>query len=303
MMELQYKNLLVAFVVALFLPNVLPCWHDTTSPYADKWNANKEVCGTIDDNNKVVGGNNVYSTLTWPWLGFMERNGVFICTVQLIAPGWAATAAHCVDGTVLASQLRVTFGQYNKDSSSIWSTQARSVSQVIIHNGWSSVTLRNDIAILRLSSAVSYTSRVRPVCMQWPGSENDDTFDDNCWVAGWGRTSTFGSSSDYLQDLKVNVMSNSDCVAQASPHQDKVTSNHICVEGIPANSGLCYGDSGGPLMCKAGDTEWLLLGITSFKTGYLCGTNDKPDVFTRMSSYSQWVTDTIDARGGPGTVQ
>ncbi|XP_072015767.1 chymotrypsin-like protease CTRL-1 [Amphiura filiformis] len=307
MMELQYKNLLVAFVVALFLPNVLPCWHDSTSPYADKWNANKEVCGTLNDNNKIVNGNSVTSTYTWPWLGIMKRSGSFRCTVELIAPNWATTAAHCVDvdrynQPILASQLTVTFGQANKASSNIWSTQARGVSQIILHNGWSRSSARNDIAILRLSSAVSYTTRVRPVCMQHPGSENDDLLDGNCWVAGWGSLTTGGSTPSYLQDLKVDVISNPTCVAQASPSPFEVTPNHICVEGIAAGSGLCNGDSGGPLMCKYGDTDWLLLGITSFKTHSQCGTTGKPDVFTRMSSYGQWVTDTIDARGGPGTV-
>ncbi|XP_072015765.1 chymotrypsin-like elastase family member 2A [Amphiura filiformis] len=295
MMELQYKNLLVAFVVATFLPNVLPCWHDQTSPYADKWDANKEVCGTLNDNNKIVNGNSVYSSYTWPWLGFMKRSGNFICTVELIAPNWATTAAHCVDGTVLASQLTVTFGQANRASSGT----TRRVSQVIRHHGWSTTSLRNDIAILKLSSAVTYTRRVRPVCMQWPGSEQDDNFDDNCWVAGWGRLSTGGTLPNYLQDKKVNVISNPTCKAKASPYQALIYSNHICVENGPT----CHGDSGGPLMCKVSDTQWLLLGITSWGTaGASCGVANKPDVFTRMSSYGQWVTDVIDARGGPGTV-
>ena len=57
-----------------------------------------EVCGTDPryPNGKIVGGDDVYHTRVWPWLGFMEKGGSFSCTVELISWQWATTAAHCV---------------------------------------------------------------------------------------------------------------------------------------------------------------------------------------------------------------
>ncbi|XP_072015772.1 serine protease 40-like [Amphiura filiformis] len=99
MMELQYKNILaVAFVIATFLPNVMPCWIDEDSSFASEWDENRDMCGTYSNNGKIVGGSDSH-TFYWPWLGFLYVNGK-LCTAELIAWDWVTTAAHCVDNGV-----------------------------------------------------------------------------------------------------------------------------------------------------------------------------------------------------------
>ncbi|MBN3295442.1 KLKB1 protein, partial [Amia calva] len=47
------------------------------------------------------------------------------------------------------------------------------------------------------------------------------------------------------------------------------------------------GDSGGPLVCRKTGQPWVLAGLTSFGAG--CALKDYPGVFTRVSSYRDWI--------------
>ena len=55
---------------------------------------------------------------------------------------------------------------------------------------------------------------------------------------------------------------------------------------------LLQGDSGGPLVCYQGNS-WVQYGITSFGRG--CGLPKKPGVYARVSSFSDWITNTMNS--------
>lgn len=59
----------------------------------------------------------------------------------------------------------------------------------------------------------------------------------------------------------------------------------VCVKGEKKN-GVCSGDSGGPLITL----DNTLLGLTSFGSPKGCEVG-APDVFTRISKYSNWIKD------------
>lgn len=70
---------------------------------------------------------------------------------------------------------------------------SRAVSQVIRHPGYSSQTNDNDIALLRLSSPVTFTNYIQPVCLAAEGSEF--SAGTSCWVTGWGTIGSDGEST------------------------------------------------------------------------------------------------------------
>ena len=51
----------------------------------------------------------------------------------------------------------------------------------------------------------------------------------------------------------------------------------------------CQGDSGGPLVTRQSvDSSWYQVGIVSYGNR-LCGTNEQPTVFTKLSSFLPWI--------------
>jgi len=67
-------------------------------------------------------------------------------------------------------------------------------------------------------------------------------------------------------------------------------------KGSKANS--CQGDSGGPLVCEGSfgetrDEQWYLFGITSF--GAFDCSSYTSSVYTKVSTYVNWITSTIEA--------
>ncbi|XP_075911209.1 chymotrypsin-like elastase family member 3A [Petromyzon marinus] len=67
------------------------------------------------------------------------------------------------------------------------------------------------------------------------------------------------------------------------------------------NCPYMQGDSGGPLNCKT-DRGWEVHGITSFGFPTSCNFDTKPNVFTRVSGYSAWIT-SITGMQFPTTVR
>lgn len=57
----------------------------------------------------------------------------------------------------------------------------------------------------------------------------------------------------------------------------------------------CAGDSGGPLMNQAelGNDKFILLGLVSFGPRQ-CGLSNFPGVYTRVSSYMEWILRNIE---------
>ena len=52
----------------------------------------------------------------------------------------------------------------------------------------------NDIALIRLTSDITYTDAIRPVCVS--GTHMGDNVD--CWASGWGSTAGPGNSTHAL---------------------------------------------------------------------------------------------------------
>lgn len=70
---------------------------------------------------------------------------------------------------------------------------SRTVARIILHPNYDSITNNNDIALLKLSSPVTFTDYIRPVCLAAGGSVFNNGTDS--WVTGWGAVKEGGESA------------------------------------------------------------------------------------------------------------
>ncbi|XP_067250831.1 chymotrypsin-like elastase family member 2A isoform X1 [Chanodichthys erythropterus] len=247
---------------------------------------------------RVVGGKDARSH-SWPWqISLQYRSGsgwYHTCGGSLISNEWVLTAAHCISS---GRSYRVYLGKHymmENESGSV----AISPSKIIIHKGWDSNTLRNDIALIKLQSPVTQSDTIMPACLPTDGY----ILPHNalCYVTGWGRQYIFllshffqyqelvvGPTTGALQQALLPVVDYATC-SRPDWWGSRVTEKMICAGGDGVAAG-CNGDSGGPLNCAGSDGTWEVHGVLSFSSGLICNYVRKPNIFTRVSAYIDWIS-------------
>ncbi|XP_029363540.1 transmembrane protease serine 9-like [Echeneis naucrates] len=165
---------------------------------------------------------------------------------------------------------------------------SREVTLTIIHPNYNPRTSDNDIALLRLNSAVTFTNFIRPVCL---AASNSTFFNGtDSWVTGWGNIGSgvplpFPQS---LMEVEVPVVGNRQCNCLYGV--GTITDNMICAGLLAGGRDSCQGDSGGPMVSKQGSV-WVQSGIVSFGVG--CAEPNFPGVYARVSQYQSWISSII----------
>lgn len=94
----------------------------------------------------------------------------------------------------------------------------------------------------------------------------------------------------YLQ-LSIPIAEGSACQSRYGNAGVSLGSSQICAGGQRGKDS-CRGDSGGPLMsverAADGTGKWTAVGIVSFGPSP-CGMEGWPGVYTRVSSFSDWI--------------
>ncbi|XP_063594577.1 trypsin-1-like [Penaeus indicus] len=265
-------------------------------------------CGVPNSANRIVGGADT-EVNEYPWLvGLSDLGGTDrpFCGGSILNNEWIITAAHCVQGYVVApavhgspataavhahfwigagtrgrlvspSSFQILFNMHDWNNGPTRIIK-RSVDQIVIHPRYSSGTYDSDIALVHIADKVSFTNwpGIKPVCMPPSGS---DYAGMDATVTGWGTTSSGGTQPEVLQDVTVPIRTQSECQAA---YGSQVTSNMICA-GLPeGGKDSCQGDSGGPLTVQEGDGRHYLAGVVSWGIG--CALPGRYGVYTDVPS-------------------
>ncbi|KAF6735444.1 Chymotrypsin-C [Oryzias melastigma] len=204
----------------------------------------------------------------------------------LLLQGWLVEKM-CVRtaGPGRSRTYRVYIGKHDLTANNEAGSIAISPERIIVHENWDSYNIRNDIALIKLSTPVTFSNTITPACLPNSGEILDDGAP--CYVTGWGRLWTGGPIADILQQALLPVVGHSTCT-RPDWWGTLVTTNMICAGG-DGELASCNGDSGGPLNCRNADGSWDVHGIVSFGSSLGCNYPKKPSVFTRVSGYISWI--------------
>uniref|UniRef100_A0A1A9ZRH0 Peptidase S1 domain-containing protein n=1 Tax=Glossina pallidipes TaxID=7398 RepID=A0A1A9ZRH0_GLOPL len=225
----------------------------------------------------------------YPWMAMLMFRGRFYCGATLIDDLHAASAAHCLRGfTTRLLSLRLL--EHSRRNSSAHVID-RKVSQVFIHEKYSTRNFDNDIGVLRLDEPIVMSDMLRPVCMP---EENRGYEDEEAIITGWGAVREGGPVAETLQEVRVPIWSQEEC-RKSGYGNSRITENMLCAGISEGGKDSCQGDSGGPLHVAMKDSDlYHLVGVVSWGEG--CARPNYPGVYTRVNRYLGWIAETT--KGG-----
>ncbi|PNJ83610.1 PRSS48 isoform 1, partial [Pongo abelii] len=249
------------------------------------------VCGRPVYSSRVVGGQDAAAG-RWPWQVSLHFDHNFICGGSLVSERWILTAAHCIQPTWSTFSYTVWLGSIKVGDSR--KSVKYYVSKIVIHPKYQDTTA--DVALLKLSSQVTFTSAILPICL--PNVTKQLAIPAFCWVTGWGKVKE-SSDRDYhstLQEAEVPIIDRQACEHLYNPIgiflpalEPVIKEDKICAGDTQNMKDSCKGDSGGPLSCHI-DGVWIQIGVVSW--GLECG-KSLPGVYTNVIYYQKWINATI----------
>ncbi|XP_022835531.1 trypsin, alkaline B-like [Spodoptera litura] len=251
-------------------------------------------------NNRIIGG--APTTIEqYPFVVQIYLQRTFRCGGSLLTNTHVMSAAHCF---VYSSGFYINPAAFtiNIGSTHIYSEgTTHLVSAIRVHENYVSPASDNDIAVLLLRTAVTLSSTVTTAHIPVQGA----SVPENATViaVGWGTTNVNSKiPSGVLNEVAIIKINRRICrknfleLQAVTGITRQITNNMICA-GILEVGGkdACLGDSGGPLLYGG-----VVVGVTSWGTG--CAEAYYPGVFTKVSSYTSWINDTINRYNGANSL-
>ncbi|XP_068089840.1 transmembrane protease serine 9 isoform X2 [Hyperolius riggenbachi] len=246
-----------------------------------------QECGSrpgLTKPNKIVGGFDAVRGEV-PWQASLKEGSHHFCGATIIGDRWLVSAAHCFNQTKM-DQITAHLGSTALNGGDSMTVKIN-LRRVIQHPQFNPLTLDFDVAVVELSSSLTFNKYIQPVCL--PSALQKFPAGWKCMISGWGNIKEGNvSKPEVLQKASVGIIDQKICSVL---YNFSITERMICAGFLDGKVDSCQGDSGGPLACEESPGVFFLAGIVSWGIG--CAQAKKPGVYSRVTKLKDWILDTV----------
>ncbi|XP_031328396.1 mast cell tryptase-like [Photinus pyralis] len=227
----------------------------------------------------------------FPWQVYLVNQTGYAGSGVLINEYHILTAAHKVYLNGASPEMvGVYLGVHNPQQLTV----RHAVHRILLHPNFNPTTLFNDIAILRLSAAITPLPQmlVNSVCLP---SQHQVFEGQACWVAGWGQSGyVITNTLQEKRQVQVPIVNYNMCYASMSSESvlganakrylDPV--GELCAGGQGSRD-ACMNDGGAPLTCEV-NGRFYVAGLVLWGKG--CGVPGIYGVYANVTNYVNWIS-------------
>jgi secreted trypsin-like serine protease len=267
-----------------------------------------------EDTEMIVGGQPAPDG-KYPWqvrLYSTMDDDIGFCGGSIIDKQWVLTAAHCLIGT---EEVVIGYGSNDRTKTKKVASEKVIVNEAYINGE------KADVALVKLSKpipdapAIAFADMSAERSVLKPGT--------TATVTGWGAIwdmQAFNSAMDVmagrrkvserklldenelnaplkLHEVDIEVVDPQECKSVYESLQIpgfEIGDTEVCATGPSGGKDSCFGDSGGPLVIADSNPQgYVQVGIVSW--GPQCGNPRYPGVYTRVSSFTDWIKQNMSA--------
>lgn len=260
----------------------------------------KPATPVLDSPNELIlGGSNAAAALRkrMALVVLETRNGdIYSCTASVISKSFILCAAYCFifgsgkKNRVFAKNCYVLVGEKKTDIQYFSSPKNKYfMKQVFLWKKYkNNGVYRHDVALIELKQEIDNSLYIPMALVDAPSSGPKQVL-----VAGYGNKGSFKPSGKKVLQTKVLYQEWDVCDEEMGFQVANSEAEEVCStsKGFPrkGKTGICFGDSGGPIVIKKG-RKYTQYGIASYFYGELCESPGTVFVHQNVSYFLSKIT-------------
>merc|ERR1712223_2533 len=251
----------------------------------------KTKMSAVSGFDRIINGFKAPSPIPWQaHLREVDGSGYsYFCGGTILDSTTVLTAAHCYYSQNLTniSKYFIAAGATHVQDSS---AQTAFVKSITLHENYNQNNgPSNDVAIIKLKTALTINAKVRPACL--PAATYSPS--GVAVASGWGLVGQKPNKETLnLMYVAKPVITKANCIKNFKWTASDITNVMVCAGDANGGESTCNGDSGGPLVVAGANDVATVIGATSFGPGGSmggCGTKGYPAVYAYTVPFLNWI--------------